>query len=252
MHPAFLAILILHFFVADAYQTGNHLAGANGRSLGPGSDFQPNPNEKPPTLDELLAGNKPMHDTHPESHLKSRKLNKKMAQALKVVHDGEEVEPAHPGVHQDYRFLEHHEDQAILHAKPIRIHGFDMDDPRVPFAGTLSDYDTRKLYDAWRAMDRAVTLEQNGKHKGAVNEYEKAKEIYIGLDGTWSQEYAKLMHFLAGAYYRSGQAKKSMETLKVGMSFYEKHDLEEEEEYEAMEDELDALLEKMGKKHADL
>eukprot|EP00944_MAST-04C_sp_MAST-4C-sp1_P008527 g8527.t1 len=109
MYPAFLAILILHFFVADAYTTGNHLAGANGRSLGPGSDFQP-----------------------------------------------------------------------------------------------------------------------------------------------WSQEYAKLMHFLAGAYYRSGQAKKSMEALKVGMSFYEKHDMEEEEEYEAMEDELDALLEKMGKKHADL
>ena len=102
MHPAFFAILILRFLAADAYQTGNHLAGANGRNLGPGSDFQPNPNEKPPTLDELLAGNKPMHDTHPESHLKSRKLNKKMAHALKVVHNGEEVEPAHPGVHQDY------------------------------------------------------------------------------------------------------------------------------------------------------
>ncbi len=60
------------------------------------------------------------------------------------------------------------------------------------------------------------------------------------------------MHFLAGAYYRSGNAKKSMKVLKIGMDFYEKHDMEEEEEYEAMEDEMDAMLEKMGKKHADL
>ena len=98
---------------------GRNLAGGSGHKLGPNGQFQANPDEKPPTLDELLAGNKPMHDTHPESHLKTRKLNKKMAMALKVVHDGKEVEPAHDGVHQDFRFLEHHEDQAILHAKLI-------------------------------------------------------------------------------------------------------------------------------------
>lgn len=248
-----LLLCTLSIMRVYSYRNPNeNLAGGRGHKLGPNGDFQANPNEKPPTLDELLAGNKPMHDTHPESHLKTRRLNKKMALALKVVHNGKEVKPAHDGVHQDFSFLEHHEDQAILHAKPIRIHGFDMDDPRVPFAGTLSDYDTRKLYDAWRAMDRAVNFEQRGDHKSAVKEYESARKIYIALDGTWSQEYAKLMHFLAGAYYRSNNAKKSMEVLKIGMDFYEKHDMEEEEEYEAMEDEMDAMLEKMGKKHADL
>jgi hypothetical protein len=204
-------------------------------------------NQRPPSLDELLAGNKPMHDTHPESHLKTRRLNKKMAAGLKVEHNGKIVKPKHSGVHQDYSFLEHHEDQAILHAKPMRIHGFDMDDPKVPFAGTLSDYDTRKLYDAWRQMDHATESEQTGKHEIALKHYLNAKKIYEELDGTWSQEYAKLMHYLAGAYYRSGKPKESMATLKVGMEFYEKNDLEEDEEYEAMEDEMDAMLAKMGK-----
>ena len=202
-------------------------------------------NQRPPSLDELLAGNKPMHDTHPESHIKTRKLNRRMAAGLKVEHNGKIVKPKHSGVHQDYSFLEYHEDQAILHAKPMRIHGFDMDDPRVPFAGTLSDFDTRKLYDAWRQMDHATELEQKGNHEGALKHYLNAKKIYEDLDGTWSQEYAKLMHYLAGAYYRSGKPKESMATLKVGMAFYENNDLEEEEEYEAMEDEMDAMVAKM-------
>jgi|EP00505_MAST-04D_sp_SCG-Rhode-Island_P004671 hypothetical protein len=203
--------------------------------------------QKPPSLDELLAQPKPMALTHPESHLKTRILNKRMAAGLKVVHDGKEIKPAHSGVHQDYSFLEHHEDQAILHAKPMRIHGFDMDDPRVPFAGTLSDFDTKKLYDAWRQMDKATHAEQRGDHAIALNHYIKAKKIYEDLDGTWSQEYAKLCHFMAGAYYRSGKPQESYEILKVGMEFYEKNDLEDDDEYEAMEDEMDALMAKREK-----